>query len=144
MKIYNKKGFAWGIFWFALGACGLVLELFVHPSDFLPEMIKGIIIDGILVLIGLTGLLRAFSAQATREDLIEKNDERNRLVQLKSDAKTSRLMFWFYIVFVILGGVGFYCTEALGWAVVCAMALVFAAIWFIVSIVTFVYYEKRV
>ncbi|MEE0509788.1 MAG: hypothetical protein UDG94_00995 [Peptococcaceae bacterium] len=144
MKIYNKKGFVWGVFWLVLGACGLVMELFIHPSDFLPEMIKGIIIDGILVLVGLTGFLRALSAQATREDLIEANDERNKLVHLKSAAKTNSFMFLFYVLAVILGGIGFYGTEEIGWAVVCVVALMFATIWFIVSIVMFVYYEKRV
>lgn len=144
MKIYNKKGFVWGVIWLALGVCGLAMELFVHPSDFLPEMVKGIIVDGILVLIGLTGFLRAFSVQATREDLIEENDERNKLINLKSEAKTNRLMLGVYVLFVIFGGVGFYCTEEAGWAVVCVVALLLMTIWFITSIVTFVYYEKRV
>ena len=123
MKVYNKKGFAWGVFWLALGICGLVMELFIHPSDFLPETVKGIIIYSILVLIGLTGFLRAFSVRATREDLIEENDERNKLINLKSEAKTNRLMFGVYVLFVFFGGIGFYCTDELGWAVVCVVAL---------------------
>ncbi len=104
----------------------------------------GIIIYSILVLIGLTGFLRAFSVQATREDLIEENDERNKLINLKSEAKTNRLMFGVYVLFVIFGGIGFYCTNELGWAVVCVVALMQMTIWFITSIATFVYYEKRV
>lgn len=144
MKIYNKKGFVWGVFWLTLGVCGLVMELFIHPSDFLPETVKGIIIYSILVLIGLTGFLRAFSVKATREDFIEENDERNKLINLKSEAKTNRLMLGVYVLFVIFGGIGFYCTEELGWAVVCVVALLQITIWFITSIVTFMYYEKRV
>lgn len=144
MKIYNKKGLIWGVFCLALGIWGLVMELFIHPADFLPETIKGVIIDGILVLIGLTGFLRAFSVRATREDLIEANDERNELVRLKSGATTNSFMFWLYVLFVILGGVGFYCTEEIGWAFVCVVALLLMTIWFILSMVMVVYYEKRV
>lgn len=93
MKIYNKKGLIWGVFCLALGIWGLVMELFIHPADFLPETIKGVIIDGILVLIGLTGFLRAFSVRATHEDLIEANDERNELVRLKAEQQQIALCF---------------------------------------------------
>ena len=82
MKIYNKKGLAWGIFWLVLGVSALVADLAINPSDFLPQTIKDVIIDMIIVLMGLAGFLRAFSAKATREDIIEENDERNKLVKL--------------------------------------------------------------
>ena len=65
MKIYNKKGLVWGIFWLVLGVSALVADLAINPSDFLPKTIKDVIIDMIIVLMGLAGFLRAFSAKAT-------------------------------------------------------------------------------
>lgn len=111
MKIYNKKGFAWGIFWLVLGVSALVADLWINPDDFLPKTIKDVIIDFIILIMGLVGFLRAFSAKATREDIIEENDERNKLVKLKSEAKTGNLMFWVYCIVAVIGGVGFTLTA---------------------------------
>lgn len=144
MKIYNKKGLAWGIFWLVLGVSALVADLAINPSDFLPQTIKDVIVDMIIVLMGLAGFLRAFSAKATREDMIEEHDERNRLVNLKSEAKTGSLMFWVYVVFVIAGGVGFTLTGNVGWAFLCVVSLVMISVWFVISIGTIIYYEKHV
>ncbi len=62
MKIYNKKGFAWGIFWLVLGVSALAADLWINPDDFLPKTIKDVIIDFIILIMGLVGFLRAFSA----------------------------------------------------------------------------------
>lgn len=82
MKIYNKKGFVWGIFWTILGAARLVL-LVTHPEEQTVQLIKGLAFGIVFLTIGLSGFTRAFSKQATREDIIRANDERNKLVKLK-------------------------------------------------------------
>lgn len=143
MKIYNKKGFAWGIFWLALGVSGLVMDCF-NPYSFLPQQIKEIIIDLVIIIMGLFGFLRAFSAKATREDIIEENDERNKLVKLKSEAKTGNTMFWVYCIVVLIGGAGFTLTGNEGWAFFCVTALLLITVWFVCSIATIIYYEKHV
>ena len=53
MKIYNKKGFAWGIFWLVLGVSALAADLWINPDDFLPKTIKDVIIDFIILIMGL-------------------------------------------------------------------------------------------
>ena len=143
MKIYNKKGFAWGIFWLVLGVSALAADLWINPDDFLPKTIKDVIIDFIILIMGLVGFLRAFSAKATREDIIEENDERNKLVKLKSEAKTGNLMLWVYCIVAVIGGVGFTLTANEGWAFFCVTALLLISIWFVIAIVTYIYYDSK-
>ena len=69
MRIYNKKGFAWGIFWLVLGVSALVL-LVTHPEEQTFQLIKGFAFGIVFLTIGLSGFTRAFSKQATREDII--------------------------------------------------------------------------
>lgn len=87
--------------------------------------------------------MRAFSAQATREDRIEENDERNKLVNLRSDAKTGSLMFWVYCIVAIIGGVGFTLTANEGWAFFCVTAMILISIWFVIAIATHIYYDSK-
>ena len=143
MKIYNKKGFAWGIFWLVLGVSALAADLWINPDDFLPKTIKDVIIDFIILIMGLVGFLRAFSAKATREDIIEENDERNKLVKLKSEAKTGNLMFWVYCIVAVIGGVGFTLTANEGWGFFCVTALLLISIWFVIAIATHIYYDSK-
>lgn len=142
MKIYNRKGFIWGIIWLALGVSGIVMDI-LNPHAFIVKEIKEIIIDLIVIIMGLVGFLRAFSAQATREDIIEENDERNKLVKLKSEAKTGNLMFWAYCIVAFIGGACFVLTANEGWAFFCVTALLLISIWFVIAIATGIYYDKR-
>lgn len=126
-----------------LGVSALVAGLWINPDDFLPKTIKDVIIDFIILIMGLVGFLRAFSAKATREDIIEENDERNKLVKLKSEAKTGNLMFWVYCIVAVIGGVGFTLTANEGWASFCVTALLLISIWFVIAIVTYIYYDSK-
>lgn len=127
-----------------LGVSALAADPWINPDDFLPKTIKDVIIDFIILIMGLVGFLRAFSAKATREDIIEENDERNKLVKLKSEAKTGNLMFWVYCIVAVIGGVGFTLTANEGWAFFCVTALLLITVWFVCSIATIIYYEKHV
>ena len=63
MKVYNKKGLAWGIFWTALGLFSLYRSI-ADPVDFLPRQIKHLVIAAVVLLLGITGFVRAFSKAA--------------------------------------------------------------------------------
>lgn len=100
MKIYNKKGLFWGIIWTLLAAWNIV-HAFIAPHSNSIIQVKNIIFSIILLAIGMLGFVRAFSKKATREDLIEEQDERNRLVSLKTKSKTLDIMFGF--LFTLMG-----------------------------------------
>ena len=101
MKVYNKKGLAWGVFWTVLGLFSLYRD-FVDPDSFWLQQGKSVVISAVMVLIGITGFVRAFSKSATREDRIEELDERNRLVKLKYKARTFDIMFWITMAVMLL------------------------------------------
>ena len=81
MKIYNKKGLIWGVFW-TIGGLFCLYRDIVDPHDFLPQQIKSVILSVLLLAMGVTGFVRAFSKRATIEDKTEERDERNKLVRL--------------------------------------------------------------
>ena len=85
MKIYNRKGFAWGLLWTALSGW-LLIHSVLAPEPEPEEQIKNIVVGIILLLVGLNGLSRAFSRKASREDYIEEKDERNQLMEEKAAA----------------------------------------------------------
>ncbi len=54
MKIYNKKGLIWGVFW-TIGGLFCLYRDIVDPHDFLPQQIKSVILSVLLLAMGVTG-----------------------------------------------------------------------------------------
>ena len=141
MKIYNKKGFAWGIFWTILGAARLVL-LVTHPEEQTVQLIKGLAFGIVFLTIGLSGFTRAFSKQATREDIIRANDERNKLVKLKTKARVNDVI-WTMIVLIVAGVIGYYWTDNIAWAFLAFAPILQMIVYVWSSIFISIYYEHR-
>ncbi|MEE0206584.1 MAG: hypothetical protein UEX93_06880 [Peptococcaceae bacterium] len=142
MKIYNRKGFIWGIVWTVLGGLRLLL-LVIQPEDTTAQLVKGIIVGVVLLTLGLSGFTRALSKQATREDRIEENDERNKLVRLKSKARVNDVMFWTMIALIVCGVIGYYMTDNIAWAFLAFAPLLQVIVYFWSSIILSIYYERR-
>ena len=101
MKLYNKKGLLLGLFWFLVGVSGLILEL-VKPGNNMAVHIRDIVLFSLLLLFSIRQIVRAFSQTATREDMVEERDERNRLVQLRARGLSFQLTQG--IVFLLMAG----------------------------------------
>ena len=142
MKVYNKKGLAWGIFWTALGLFSLYRSI-ADPVDFLPRQIKHLVIAAVVLLLGIAGFVRAFSKSATREDRIAELDERNQLVKLKYRARTFDIMFWITMAVMLLSLLAYLLTENLGWGFIFVTSGVLAGISVLVELIVFIYYERR-
>lgn len=142
MKIYNRKGFLWGIVWTVLGVLRLLL-LVIQPEDTTAQFVKGIIVGVVLLTLGLSGFTRALSKQATREDRIEENDERNKLVRLKSKTRVNDVMFWTMIALIVCGVIGYYMTDNIAWAFLAFAPLLQVIVYFWSSIIVSIYYERR-
>lgn len=142
MKIYNRKGFIWGIVWTVLGVLRLLL-LVIQPEDTTAQLVKGIIVGVVLLTLGLSGFTRALSKQATREDRIEENDERNKLVRLKSKARVNDVMFWTMIALIVCGVIGYYMTDNIAWAFLAFAPLLQVIVYFWSSIFVSIYYEHK-
>lgn len=142
MRIYNKKGFVWGIFWTILGVARLAL-LVIVPEDSTAQLVKGLVLGIFMLIFGMSMMLRAFSKEATREDRIEERDERNALVKLKAQARTSTVMFWTIIVFMAAGLIGYMTTENMAYAFVFTVPAVMLIVYFAASFIASIYYERR-
>ena len=85
MRIYNKKKFAYGVFSLTLGLLVLVTGIMkgLHA--------KGVILSVLLLLTGAGSLARSLSRKMSREDIVEEQDERNRLIDMKTKGLAFRL-----------------------------------------------------
>lgn len=142
MKIYNKKGFIFGILWTALGVSSLIISI-LSPDDFLPKEIKNLVIAIVVILIGISGFYRAFSKKATREDKIQEQDERNRLLTLKTKSLTLKILYGCLALVAIGGLIAYELTNRTAWIDTIAVAGVLLGFMLLVEIVVSIYYEKH-
>ena len=142
MKVYNKKGLAWGIFWTVLGLFSLYRD-FADPDSFWLQQVKGVVISVVVLLMGATGFVRAFSKAAAREDRIMELDERNRLVKLKYKARTFDIMFWITMTVMAAALLAYHFTENLGWGFIFVTCGVLTGISILVELIVFIHYERR-
>ncbi len=84
MKIYSRKYFLYGLASLALG-----IAVFITAER--PVEIKSIILAALCVIIGLSFIFRSFSRELTKADQLDELDERNQLIALKSNSKTSQI-----------------------------------------------------
>lgn len=98
MKIYNKKNFRLGIYFFVLAA-GLLLTGFL--KEFKP---RELVMIAVCFIIGVCFLLRSLSQELSRKDLLGDMDERNRLIHLKSCSRANGIT---QVGSVILAGIFF-------------------------------------
>ena len=142
MKIYNKKGLLAGVLWTAAGAFCLYRDA-VDAHDFLPQQIKSVVLSLVMLAVGLTCLVRALSRSASREDRIEALDERNRLVSLKTDSLTQKVMGWARVAAMVAGLLGYVLTENLVFGCLFLFAGLEITLEAVVSIAAAIHYEKR-
>lgn len=99
MKIYNKKVFFSGIGMIFLGTLNLFINLMQKDVD-----ATTIILFIILGIFGLSAISRSLSRKKTKEDKLEVLDERNQLIELKSQSKSFQLTqnFSFLLMFALM------------------------------------------
>ena len=141
MKIYNKKGLILGIILAALGVFILISKI-VLPEKFLPEQIKEIAIAVLAILMGISGFIRAFSKQLTKEDQIEDSDERNRLLTLKTKSLTLKILYGCLAVSAIGSG-AYKLTANTTWIPVLTVSAILIGFLLLVELVVSIYYERR-
>ena len=142
MKIYNKKGLIVGVLWTAAGAFCLYQDA-VDVHDFLPQQIKSVVLSLVMLVVGLTCLLRALSKSASWQDRIEELDERNRLVSLKTDSLTRKVMGWARVAAMVAGLIGYLFTENLVFGCLFLFAGLSVTLEAVVSTAASIHYEKR-
>ena len=142
MKIYNKNGFVLGVIWTFLAVWNIILDFSSPDSNSLVQ-IKDSILSVFLLLLGITSFFRAFSKKATREDIIEQRDERNRLINYKSKSRMLDIAYGILFVFMVCGMIGFKTTSNMVWFAVLIIPGFLLGLFLIVEIFVKLYYERH-
>jgi len=138
MKIYNKKAFAAGVCMVGLAALNLTADFAGRTID-----MNGIILVVFLLAFGISAVMRSLSKKLARQDQLEKLDERNQLIEMKSKSKSFRLTqlisFLAMLALMVMGKVSGhrdFITIGTG------LALAFAISMF-AEIFAYMYYEEK-
>lgn len=141
MRIYNKKGFAAGVFLTVLGGGGMIVTL-LHPEG-VWEQVRELATGLFLLICGSSSLLRAVSREKSVEDKIEALDERSHAVRLKSQSATLKILLGLMAFLAVAGLAGYLITSNIGWGFIFVTCGVLLGIYNIVRCVTEIYYEYR-
>ncbi len=141
MKLYNKKGLVFGLFWTILGVSALVLEL-VRPSS-TAVFIRDIVLFSLLILFGVRQVVRAFSRAATREDMLEERDERNRFIKLKTGSTMFKVAEVLLFLWTVASMVGYGFTSDDIWVMGVLVSGLTLGLLFIIELFVGVHYENK-
>lgn len=142
MKIYNKKGLLSGIICTVLGVWSLFWN-FGNPNHNLFVQIRDIVLSIVLLSAGITSFWRAFSKKATKEDFIEENDERNKLIVYKSKSKMLDIVYGILFIIIICGMVGFKMTANMIWFSIFIIPGFLFGLFVLIETFVKLYYEKH-
>jgi len=101
IKIYNKKGFWSGVFFLVLAVTSIPIMMNNSHDWNSARNIKSIIVTIFCVFIGLGQVLRGLDSKCTEEDE-QNDDERQRLVDLKTKSSAYTASLYFCIVLSLL------------------------------------------
>lgn len=142
MKLCNKKGLVLGLFWTILGVSALVLEL-VRPSGNTAVFIRDIVLFSLLILFGVRQVVRAFSRAATREDMLEERDERNRFIKLKTGSTMFKVAEVLLFLWTVASMVGYGFTRDDIWVMGVLVSGLTLGLLFIIELFVGVHYENK-
>lgn len=107
MRIYNKKTFWWGMFYFYL-SINWGIKLIGKALEGMQFDI--LVLIALCVLLGFTGLSdirRGLSKKLSKADKLEELDERNRFILLKSNSKAYHITeLGSGVMVAVFGGIG--------------------------------------
>lgn len=101
MKIYNKNSFIEG---FIMTLLGLLLFITILVTEF---NIKKFLLSPLLLFIGIGLIERSISKSMSKEDKVDKNDERNQFISLKSRGKAlqiTQMCSWIIMLLILIIG----------------------------------------
>ncbi len=141
-KIYNKKGFKSGVFFFILAIIGTItISLRFNSLDDL-KIIKSIIINTVCFLLAITKIYRSLSFKYSDEDDREE-DERGELVTLKAQSTSFMICFIVCMAISVLLILAYVVKRLEVFLYLYIPFGIMSGIMFITVIVTTLYYESK-
>ena len=101
MKIYNNNSFIEG---FIMTLLGLLLFITILVTEF---NIKKFLLSPLLLFMGIGLIERSISKSMSKEDKVDKNDERNQFISLKSRGKAlqiTQMCSWIIMLLILIIG----------------------------------------
>ena len=138
MRIYNKRKFFIGIGEFILSIVAFVTMFITRTID-----IKFIVVNVIVFTLGIVNISRSLSKSDTAEDIIEENDERNRLISLRINNMRYKILIVVIYISVVAGMLAYGVTRNINIVIALLPLLLLLCIWFISSFSLACYYEKK-
>ena len=137
MKYYNRRGLMSGIVQLLLSVFCLI-TMTVTGFD-----VKLAVLGIIIALLGMTSVISSFSKEATRKELIDNEDERSRLVNIKAKSKTFDIVstFLFLATIAVMIAYGVTQNQVFVSMVLCTGAAL--SVCWIGHIITHFYYESK-
>ena len=142
MKIFNKRGLAWGVFWLIVGLGGLALEVF-RPSSVKAVFVRDIVLFGLLLLFSIRQIVRAFSASASRADFLEERDERSRYIKLKTGSAMFRVAEGILFAWIVGSAIAFGFTQDEIWTMAVIVSGLTLGLLFIIELFVGIHYENK-
>ena len=109
-KIYNKKKFWSGIVFLSLAVIGIPLDIIRFNDLSTLRLIKHVLVDTFCFLFGVTEVYRSLRSCCTKEDE-QNNDEREKLVTLKSRSSAYSITFYICATITVLSLLAFAKTK---------------------------------
>ncbi len=138
MKIYHKKNFIIGIAEFIL-SIAMFAAMFITKT----VTVKFIVLNVIVFMLGTVHISRSLSKSDTAEDIVEENDERNKLISLRINNMRYKILITFIYISVVIGMLSYAVTKNINIVIAILPLLILLCIWFISSLILTVYYEKK-
>ena len=134
MRIYNKRKFFIGI----LSIVAFVTMFITRTID-----IKFIVVNVIVFTLGIVNISRSLSKSDTAEDIIEENDERNRLISLRINNMRYKILIVVIYISVVSGMLAYGVTRNINIVIALLPLLLLLCICFLSSFILAFYYEKK-
>ena len=136
MRIYNKRKFFIGIGEFILSIVAFVTMFITRTID-----IKFIVVN--VIVFTIVNISRSLSKSDTAEDIIEENDERNRLISLRINNMRYKILIVVIYISVVAGMLAYGVTRNINIVIALLPLLLLLCIWFLSSFILAFYYEKK-
>lgn len=138
MKIYHKKNFIKGIAELGLSLSMLITLIITKNAD-----IKFIVLNILMLSFGLVDISRSLSKKDTREDKIEENDERYKLIRLNVNSTLYKILIGTIYCFVVIGLLLYAVNRNINIIIALLPLLILLCIWYVAYLIVAIYYEKH-
>lgn len=115
----------------------------VRPSSVRAVFIRDIVLFSLLLFFSIRQIVRAFSASASRADLLEERDERSRYIKLKTGCAMFKVAEGILFAWVVGSAIAFGFTQDEIWTMAVIVSGLTLGLLFIIELFVGIHYENK-